>query len=273
MAGCTPQMVPVVVAALNAMLAPEFRLGGVQSTTNCCAPLTIVNGPVSRELGFNSGDNAFGGGSRANAAVGRAVRLIMWNIGGGIPREGDLCTLGSPAKYAFCVAENEDESPWEPLHVERGFEKEQSAVTVVGVHGIHNVVCGNYPKASVFLKLAANSMCTMGNNNMMLGGGEPLLVLPSGHAGIAEKEGLSKAETKRVLFDFCKVPLSDFPPEVAFGDKREKRLLVVDGYVRPCRQAEDIMIVVAGAPNPYHMINMPTFGDTKAITRVIAESK
>ncbi|MBI2957751.1 MAG: hypothetical protein HYY32_02800 [Chloroflexi bacterium] len=204
MAGCTPAMVPVVIAALKGILAPEFRLGGVQSTTNSCAPLTIVNGPVARELGFNSGDNAFGGGSRANAAVGRAVRLIMWNIGGGIPQQGDLSTLGSPAKYTFCVAENEDASPWEPLHVERGLEKGQSAVTVFDCQSPHPVnVTGS---AERILHVIAADIPRPGAN-MYRAAGQFLLVFSARVARVLARAGYSKSDVKQWIWEHARFNL------------------------------------------------------------------
>ncbi|MAZ63718.1 MAG: hypothetical protein CL895_05620 [Dehalococcoidia bacterium] len=114
MAGCLPEYIPVVIASIEAMLHNEFNLNGIQATTNCISPLAIVSGPVVEQLGFNAGDNVFGGGSRANAAVGRAIRLVLWNIGGGYAGEIDRATLGHPGKYTFFIAENSQDSPWGP---------------------------------------------------------------------------------------------------------------------------------------------------------------
>ena len=112
---------PVVLTAIEALADPAFNLDSVQATTHPVAPLVIVNGPIARELGFNSGYNVFGQGFRANMTIGRAVRLLLMNVGGGLPGTGDRSTQGSPAKIAYCVAENEAANPWEPLHVEHGF--------------------------------------------------------------------------------------------------------------------------------------------------------
>ncbi|MFC1929030.1 hypothetical protein ACFLXK_05480, partial [Chloroflexota bacterium] len=198
MAGCTPAMVPVVIAALRAMLEPEFNLGGVQATTNPCAPLTIVNGPLAGELGFNSGDSAFGGGSRANAVVGRAVRLIMWNIGGGITPQVDISTFGQPAKYAFCVAENEEESPWEPLHVERGLRKEQSAVTVFACQSPDPMyVPGD---AERILHVVAVSIARPGTN-IFHSAGQFLLVFSTRVARALARAGYSKSDVKQWIWE------------------------------------------------------------------------
>jgi hypothetical protein len=130
MAGCLPEHVPVVLAALEAMMEDEFNLRGVQCTTNACAPLCIVTGPIAAELGVNSRHGCFGGGAHANAAIGRAIRLVLWNIGGGRPGINDMTPLGHPGKYSFCVAENHEESPWPGLQSDFGIEDGRNAVVV-----------------------------------------------------------------------------------------------------------------------------------------------
>ncbi|MFH1486526.1 MAG: hypothetical protein ABIH46_10675 [Chloroflexota bacterium] len=131
---------PVVVAALKAMLDDTFHLNSVQCTTHCVSPLNIVSGPIEEELGFNSKGNVYGGGSRANATVGLAVRLILWNIGGGYPGTSDKATQGHPGKYTYCIAEDERANPWEPLHVERGCAPGGSGVTVFACEAPHAVL-------------------------------------------------------------------------------------------------------------------------------------
>src|SRR5215210_6331483 len=140
MAGCKPAYLPVVAAAVEAIAAPEFNLLGIATTTGSATMCIIVNGPVARQLGMNCGVNAFGPGNRANATIGRAVRLTLQNAGGARSGETDMATLGQPAKYAFCFAENEAESPWDPVHVDRGFNAGESIVTVVGISGTIEVV-------------------------------------------------------------------------------------------------------------------------------------
>src|SRR4029079_7753878 len=130
---------PLVMLAIEAMSDESFNLYAVQATTHCCAPLIIVNGPVAKELGINSGAGAFGPGAQSNATIGRAIRLALLNIGGGIPGDGDMATYGAPTKFSYCAAENEAASPWEPLHVERGYTADDSAVTVISAEGPHNV--------------------------------------------------------------------------------------------------------------------------------------
>src|SRR5262249_26554270 len=140
MAGCKPEYFPVVVTAVKAILAKPFNLYGGQGTTNPATPVLIVNGPIAREHGVNAPGNLFGPGFRANATIGRAIRLIMTTIGGGVPQQADKSTLGNPAKYTCCFAENEAESPWAPLHVERGFAAETSTVTAFGGAAPANII-------------------------------------------------------------------------------------------------------------------------------------
>ena len=139
MAGCKPEYAPVVRAALLALTMPAFNLNGVQATTHMAAPLLIVNGPEARRIGMNGGVNAFGSGNRANATIGRAIRLVLLNVGGGVPGDLDKSTLGHPGKYTYAVAENEADSPWAPYHVEKGFSPENSTVFVIAAEPPHSV--------------------------------------------------------------------------------------------------------------------------------------
>ena len=139
MAGCDPEYLPVLIAAVEAVADREFNLQGIQATTNPVAVWMIVNGPLADELGVNAAFNCLGQGTWANATLGRALRLVLQNIGGALPGEMDRATQGQPGKYTFCCAENEAANPWEPLHVERGFTRDESTVTVVGADGTLNM--------------------------------------------------------------------------------------------------------------------------------------
>src|SRR5688572_5964106 len=139
LAGCDPEYMPVLIAATEAVAAPQFNLQGIQTTTNPVAVWLVLNGPIVERLGVNATLNCLGQGTWANATIGRALRLILQNVGGALPGEMDRATHGQPAKYTFCCAENEAENPWEPLHVERGFAPERSTVTVVDALGIWNM--------------------------------------------------------------------------------------------------------------------------------------
>src|SRR5258705_7380816 len=139
MAGCRPEYFPVVLAGIEAMLDPDCQLYSIQTATNTTTPLMIVNGPIAEELGINSGGNMFGQGARANASIGRAIQLVLRNIGGDIAGETDMATHGQAGKFSSCIAEAEKDSPWAPFHVDAGFKASDSTVTVIGASAPHNV--------------------------------------------------------------------------------------------------------------------------------------
>lgn len=264
MAGCSPEYVPVVIAAIEAVADPRFNLQVIETDGNPAAPLTIVNGPVRKSIKMNWGRNALGHGNRANATIGRAVRLCLLNIGGAKPGLAALTLLGQPGRYVFCLAEDEEGNPWEPLHVERGFSAVDSTVTVVGATGTINVMCGNMYNVRDMLTLIANAMSYMGCNNVLVGDGEPIAVLTRGHAELLRREGLSKADVKQLLYEKSGFPSANLPPT-----KRRERIEAVEknGRIRPARRPEDMMVLVAGGPETHHAMVIPTLGDTRAITR------
>ena len=150
MAGCRPEYMPVVLAATEAMLAPPFNLVGPSSSMGGAAVLVIVNGPIVGELGINSRNNLFGPGNRANSTIGRAVRLILMNACAAIPGLYDRSVIGHPGKFSYCIAEAETETHWTPLHVERGFSAEQSAVTVFASEAPRQVRSVGHPEAILY---------------------------------------------------------------------------------------------------------------------------
>ena len=267
MAGCRPEHFPVVMAATEAMADPAFNLDSVQATTNPCGVAVVVNGPARDRLDINCGRNCLGPGRRANAVIGRAVRLVLLNVGGGKPEELDKATHGFPGKYTLCFGESEEESPWESLHVERGLQAQESAVTVVSVNTTLNVLTASFLHIRDMLDVMANAMSVIGTNNALLGKGEPMLLLAPGHAQLAHKEGMSKPDVKRYLYERCGFPEELLPTEMI----RRERIQDVtrDGIVRPARRPEDILLVVAGGPEPYHATYMPTFGDSWAVTKPV----
>jgi hypothetical protein len=196
MAGCPPEHTPIVIAALEAMLEPAFNLEGVQATTNPCAPFVMVSGPAGRS--FNTQDCALGHGSRVNGSVGRAVRLILWNIGGGYPGEPCRTTLGHPGYWSYCTAENEETCPWPPLHVSRGFAPEESVVTVSGVDGPHSVNTGALHNSSdQVLKIIADGVALLGNPNFL--GGPMVLVLGAMAAKRLATDGYSREAVAQAI--------------------------------------------------------------------------
>ena len=269
MAGCRPEYFPVILAGVEALADPLFNLDSVQATTHPVAPLLVVNGPIARAIGLNSGYNAFGQGFRANVTIGRAVRLVLMNVGGGLPGSGDRATQGSPAKIAYCVAENEAESPWPPLHVEAGLGREVSTVTAFGCEGPHNIQ-DHYSNTGLgVLRTVAGAMGQAGSNNL-LGRGWPLLSLGPEHAATIARDGYSKQQVKAFLFEHARYPLGKLGAEYRRHQVERQHVVDADATMVPIvRAAEDISVIVVGGAGK-HSSWQPTFGDgTRPTRRVI----
>ncbi|HZN23145.1 MAG TPA: hypothetical protein VFB75_02900 [Burkholderiales bacterium] len=272
MAGCKPEYFPLVLLALEAMAEDRYNLYGTQATTHPCTPFLIFNGPVARELGINAGQNAMGNYFRANAAVGRAVRLALVNIGAAIPGIGDMATAGTPAKFTFCVAENEASSPWEPLHVELGFPKAASTVTVIAAEGPHNINDHESITAEGILTMIAGTMTITGSNNAYYAG-QPCVAFGPEHAQTVAGGGFSKADVKQWLFEHATLPLDRFSKE---GIERRFRRKLSEQYadapleapVRMFQKPEDLIVIVTGGAGK-HSAYIPTFGNTRAVTRAL----
>jgi hypothetical protein len=266
MAGCRPEYFPVVLAAIEALADPVFNLDSVQATTHPVATMLVVNGPIARRIGIQSGYNAFGQGFRANVTIGRAVRLILMNVGGGLPGSGDRATQGSPAKIAYCFAENEAESPWAPLHVEAGLPADTSTVTVFGCEGPHNIQDHYSNTALGVLLTVAGAMGQAGSNNL-LGRGWPVLSLGPEHAATIAREGYTKQKVKEFLFEHARYPLARLGAE--YRQQQVERHAVVDArdtMVPIVRRPEDITLLVVGGAGK-HSAWQPTFGDGTHWTR------
>jgi hypothetical protein len=197
MAGCKPEYLPLVLAAVEAALIDEFGMHGVLCTTMFAGPVVVVNGPMAKAVGMNSGVNALGQGNRANATIGRAVQLVIRNVGGGRPGELDRATLGTPGKYSFCFAEAEDEA-WEPLSVERGFARGASTVTLFAGEGVQGIVD---QKSRTPESLARSfAMCLRAVDHPKLAmAGDALLVVSPEHSRVFIEGGWSKARLREEL--------------------------------------------------------------------------
>ena len=268
MAGCKPEYMPVIIAALEALMEPEFNLNGIQTTTNPTGPLLIVNGPIRQRLEINCGANALGPGWRANATIGRAIRLILVNVGGATPGPVDKATQGMPGKYTMCFGENEEENPWEPLHVERGFQPQESAVTVVAAQGTTNILEDSPDPQEVLLTIGA-SLIEVGCNNFHTGEGEPLVVLNPMHVALIAGTGFSKSDFKRYLHEKARAPREWLSTHAI--ERRIAAGAPVQDWTPMVRRWEDYMVVVAGGAGGLHTTFMPTFGNTYAVTKAIQE--
>ena len=190
LAGCEAQHLPALIAATGAIADPAFNLQGIQATTNAATALLIVNGPVVQALELNPGLNCLGQGNWGNAVLGRALHLVMQNIGRALPGEMDRATQGQPGKFTFCCPENEAESPWPPLHVDKGFTREQSTVTVVGASGTLNLLC-HEKDARDLLRVLADSLAYPTSNDYWCGGA-PWIIIGPEHAEIFAKADMDK---------------------------------------------------------------------------------
>ena len=270
MAGCRPEYLPVLLAAVEAVADATFNLQGIQATTNSAAPWIIVNGPLAATLGINSGLNCLGQGHRANATLGRALRLVLQNIGGALPGQMDRATHGQPGKYTFCCAENEAATPWTPLHVERGFGTDDNVVTVVGAAGTLNLNSHSKDAADLLRAIALSLVYPTSNDYHFAGA--PWVILSPEHAEVLKSGGLSKDDVKRGIWEQSKMEAGRFARKDYDRAKhtREKELggFSADTLVPIAPTPEEIGIVVAGGAGT-HSVYVPTFGQTRAVSRKV----
>ena len=191
MAGCRPEYLPVVLAAVEAACTDEFNMHGLLATTYFSGPMILVNGPLARSIGMNSGGNALGQGNRANLTIGRALQLVVRNVGGGRPGGVDRATLGHPGKLSFCFAEDEEGSPWEPLSVSRGFEPGVDTVTLFAGEGVRGVVDQLSREADSLARSMAACLRTTAHPKLVLGFDAVLVVSPE-HARVFREAGWSR---------------------------------------------------------------------------------
>ena len=254
MAGCRPEHFPVVLAAVRAVGDPEFDIDNMQSTTHGMGPVIIVNGPAREVCGpIASGWGALGPGHRANASIGRALRLCLMNIGGARPGHGDMAALGQPGKFTCCLAEDEEGSPFTPLHTSFGYDADQSAVTLVGVDAPHSVMMqtnDDDPEAHErILRVVAGSIAIPGGNNTQIGNGPVIVVLNPIHAGVLANAGLSREDVCERL-----TILAVTPSAVMRGWATKRRIPEGDGDLPALRGPEDIVLIVAGGGGMYSAV-------------------
>jgi len=198
MAGARPEYFPVILTALEAVCTDEFNMHGLLATTYFSGPVVVVNGPIAKAIGMNSGGNCLGQGNRANMTIGRALQLVVRNIGGGRPGGVDRSAFGSPGKLSFCFAEDEDGSPWEPLSVERGLAPGTSAVTVFAGHGPSAIVDQLSRQPESLVASMASVMVKTGNPKLLRGFDASLVIGPE-HSRIFREAGWDKARVKAEL--------------------------------------------------------------------------
>jgi hypothetical protein len=257
MAGCTPDYFPIVLAAIRAVCQPKFDLSEMQSTTHCTAPLMIINGPARDDCGIASGSGLMGPGHRANASIGRALRLAMINIGGARPGESDMALHGHPGKFTYCIAEDEAASPFPPLHTSLGYTAEQSAVTVVGAEAPHSVIFSGDAEdpdcADKLLQVIASVIANPGSNNVRLGGfGAVVVVLNPEHADLLANADLNREDIQRRLSELA------VQPRALLAQQNSLMLYGDEDKLPAIRDPNTILILTAGGPGLYSMV-MPSW--------------
>jgi len=265
MAGCRPEYFPVVVAAIRGLCRPEFAYHGPASSTGGSAMVLIVNGPVVRALGINAGNNAFGQGHRPNATIGRAVRLTMMNVMNTRPGLLDRATLGNPGKYSFCFAEHEDDHPWEPLHVTRGFAAADSTVTVYASNSLYQVYNQLASRPEPLLLCVADALANLGTPNLK-GFNESLVVLAGEHSEVLRASGWSRRDAQQFLVEHARQRVADLkraarlPGEIVPADETTER--------RVFEAPEDILLVCAGGRAGAWSACLPGWGKkwTRSVT-------
>ena len=249
MAGCEPGMMQVLVPLIRAVCDERFNIHGVQATTHFAAPLVIVNGPIRRERGFASASNVFSNIARANSTLGRALQLILTNLGGARPGEIDMSTLGNPGKFSYCIAENKKANPWEPLHVEMGFKPDQSTVTLFAAEPPRGVSEHNARDAPGVLKAISRMLATSWSYRLCAGI-EAIVVLCPEHVKTIARDGFTKQQAREYLLGNTGIPIKHFEDSEGEGTQyvRLYKQAVIDG--EPCylkfQDPSAIKIVVAG---------------------------
>jgi hypothetical protein len=271
MAGCDAALMPALVATVEAVAAPEFNLQALQATTNPVAVWIVVNGPQSAPLALNGSFNCLGEGAWSNATLGRALRLVLRNVGGALPGDLDRATHGQPGKYSFCCAENERASPWEPLHVERGFAADASTVTVIGAEGTMNM--NSHSKdADELVRVFAETLVHPPSNEYTHGG-EPWIVLGPEHAEVLARGGWTKADVQARLWNASRMRAGRMAQRdlerAVQSRRRELGEISADTMLPIAPTPASIGIVVAGGPGT-HSVYVPCFGNSRAVTRAFA---
>jgi len=272
MAGCRPTYMPVLIAAVEGLLEKDFDLAGVQTSTGPHSPLLIINGPIRQQIRVNYSSGALGPGWQANASIGRAMRLILNNIGGAKIGITDMTTLGMAENFTYCLGENEEKSPWEPFHVEQGFKKDESTVSVIGAYSPEQVSDHVGVTPQEILTVAADVITRLTRFHLLPVGPiiprDSVLVLCPEHAESIAKAGWTKRDVQKFLFDNSKMPYEKLkllrrqvePSEISSSPEGQ----MVPMFLSP----EKIKIIVAGGSGK-HSAYMNTGHSKRIITKKI----
>lgn len=274
MAGCAPEYFPVVIAAVQAVLQPQFNVGSISTTTGGAAPAIIVSGPLAASLDIHSGTAALGSGHRANATIGRALRLTMRNLGGATVATMEKSTHAWPGKYTMCFAENDARNPWEPLHVALGFPPQVSTVTVVAARGIHSFVEDAQETGVGVLETLISSLRTGGISGyyFQARGPSPVIILGPEHAAEIAAAGFSRQNVQQYIFDHARLSvglLKDRGHWAARSWPAEYEGQDDDFEIRIVARPDTLLVVVAGGDGR-HSSWLTPWSATQRATEVIA---
>ena len=266
MAGCEPRAFPIILAAVEAMLDRVFNLYGVQATTHPVAPLLVVNGAYGRQIGLHGGSGCFGPGFRANATIGRAIRLILLNVGGAWPGRYDMATQGSPAKFSYCIAENEAASPWGPL-------AEGDTVTVYGGEPPHNVNDHVSTTASGILTTVCDTAVSLGSNvGWYFSQSQLLVVLGPEHARTIADDGFTRADVQRFVYEHARLPLGRLKLAGMWGmhdwPAWMNAVADPDALMPQVPSPDDVFVAVAGGSGKHSAV-VPNCTFSRAVSRPI----
>jgi hypothetical protein len=266
MAGCLPAHLPVLIALVRAVCVPDFNLNGIATTTGPSTPFAIVSGPAAERAGLNAGRGALGPGCRANASIGRALRLLIANVGGARPGEVSKSIMGQPGRYTMCIAENATASPWEPLHVTLGLSPGDSAVTALGATGTMNVLT---PRSDVdaMLTIFGDSLAYLGNPNVVMGKGTVAVLVTPGHAAAMAGAGLAKADVAAEIWARSAIPVGRFPASAHPDPPYE--FIEHDGRVYPVASPAQIYVIVVGGPEPTHATVVPSHPSCRPVIEAV----
>lgn len=266
MAGCKAEYMPVIVATVEALADPLYGYHGPATSTGGSAVFIVVNGPIARELDINCGDNLFGPGWRANATIGRAVRLIMRNVIGTLPGELDRSSLGHAGKYTYCIAENEAESPWPALHTTRGFRAGQNAVTIFAAYAPHQY--SNRLSATpegVLATACAHMRISAGSARQP----QYAMVFAGEHMAIIKKAGWSREDVQKYCFEHSQSTVAELkrvnmlPGDVTPEDERAMYALV--------EAPQDFLVIAAGGRAGVQSAFIPGWGSKRGSQSVSRE--
>src|SRR5262245_5140782 len=277
MAGCRPEYLPVVVAAVECACDPAFNLHGVATSTHFSAPLIIVNGPIRSRIGLNASFGVFGPGHRANATIGRALRLLMINVGGARAGEVSMSTFGHPGRYTYCIAEHEEVSPWPPYHVEHGLPREASAVTLFAGEAPHGISDHASRSARALAGSLGWSMAGLWNSKDFPLYSHTLLVVGPEHARTFGDDGWSKDHLKSHLHETIRRPYRELLPDEDHGEGTNLRYARTpppdDALVPKFPSVDEVHVVVAGGTAGRFSVAVPgwlgTRNGSRPVTRLV----